>query len=781
MTGFLDGVLDRLLGLGEFGFAGEGVRFAFLRPLPDWGWLLALVAIAAVCVWSYRRLTGPRWARTLLASCRGLLLVLLLVLTLGPTLVQQSRRVERDWVVVLIDRSTSMTVPDVRDAGSPGGWITRDEQLKRTLLEAGESFDALDESREVLYLSFGASAREIARPDPDDLPAATSPRTSLASAVEEALRRTAGRRLSGVIVLSDGASLDEPDAAGLARLRAEQVKVVAVPLGSGRQVGDLAVRDIVAPEEAFLGDTVPVRIRLDRFGEGDAPSAAVRVIDDATGAVLGEEWIDDIPEGGREVVARVSPRREGSAIWRVEVQPAQADLIALNNTGEARLSIVDRPVRVAHFDGYPRWEYRYLTTLLRREPTIESSSLLLAADRRFTAEGDVPLTRPPVSPEEWAAMNVVLLGDLRPELFGERSLANLEREVAERGTGLLLIAGPGAMPHRWRASALADLLPMRVPDDTATRVYDTPVTMLPGPAAAEIGLLGIARDEEWPAAIADPASGWSQLRGAVRIEPEDLKPGAEVIAYARPIDGGEPTPLIVTMRYGAGRVVFVGTDEIWRWRYGRGERLAQESWIPIVRALAGSSLGRTARPATLELMPSRGIVDAPVSITLRLIDPRLNQSPPETIALRISGGEGGRTRVDLPAARRTERGAAVSTYSASWTPREPGIYTIEAVSPTQVGGALVRLLEVVVPDDERLRPAADHELLRRLASSVEPEDGIVLEPGQLAGVERRIPRDERVILGTPRVRVLWDRPAVLLLLLGLLTLEWVGRKLLSLS
>ena len=80
----------------------------------------------------------------------------------------------------------------------------------------------------------------------------------------------------------------------------------------------------------------------------------------------------------------------------------------------------------------------------------------------------------------------------------------------------------------------------------------------------------------WPQALSDPSYGWSQLHYAQRIEPGKLKPTAEVLAETAQTFRGTPLPLVLHMRYGAGRVIYVATDEIWRWRYGRGERLPEQ-------------------------------------------------------------------------------------------------------------------------------------------------------------------------------------------------------------
>src|SRR6185503_16728130 len=133
----------------------------------------------------------------------------------------------------------------------------------------------------------------------------------------------------------------------------------------------------------------------------------------------------------------------------------------------------------------------------------------------------------------------------------------------------------------------------------------------------------IGDDVGWPAALSDPASGWSRLFYAQKIEPNQLKPAAEVLAQtASPVNGAQ-LPIVINMRYGAGQCIYVATDEIWRWRYGRGEALPDQFWMQMIRMLGRESLSNSGEPATLEANPRRVPVNQPARIELRLLDSQL--------------------------------------------------------------------------------------------------------------------------------------------------------------
>src|SRR5205085_1199033 len=75
------------------------------------------------------------------------------------------------------------------------------------------------------------------------------------------------------------------------------------------------------------------------------------------------------------------------------------------------------------------------------------------------------------------------------------------------------------------------------------------------------------------------------------------KPGAEVLAEhpTHPAENvpGERHPLAVQQFSGAGRVIFLGIDETWRWRFRDDEEQFNRFWMQAVRTLSRSRLGRT--------------------------------------------------------------------------------------------------------------------------------------------------------------------------------------------
>jgi len=85
-------------------------------------------------------------------------------------------------------------------------------------------------------------------------------------------------------------------------------------------------------------------------------------------------------------------------------------------------------------------------------------------------------------------------------------------------------------------------------------------------------------------------------------------------------------------------------------------------------------------------------------------------------------------------------------------------------------------IEVIDPNDEMRQPLPDHARLRELAKQT---SGRVVPLDKLDQLVARVPNRARRIDDDISER-LWDSPMSLLMVLMLLTLEWVGRKLIRL-
>lgn len=796
-------LLNWLFGIGggggvdgerALGFGSPDAQLSFVHPLPAWAVVLIVLGLAALVWWSYRKLPGTRRARALLAGLRVAALSVLLLVILGPRIEQTTIRTEPDWAMVLLDRSGSMATADATEPGS-GSLMTRKAQQREMIDASRDAWAALAREKRVVWMGFGDRATVLATGEPpapgvlDATGGAGGTSTNIGIAIRAALDQAVARPVSAIVLASDGRSFDTIDPDLINELVSAQIPIIAVPLGSAGPVRDIGIAQVQYPDAVFGRDIVPVRVRLSGSGFDDndlrAARARVELVDHATGKVL-----DSVPITAQELGAgggdpqwvSMTHTPEGTGQRRLDVRialdagPGRGDLNASNDESALRFTIVARPMRVLYVDGYPRWEQRYLKNLLLREPSIVSSTLMLSSSRRYIQEGDELISAMPATPQEWEPFDVVIIGDVRPEMFSRQQLESLLGHVASHGAGVLWAAGPASTPSGWTSTALGALLPVRADaggSQASTRVWDTPVTMRASEEALRLGVLGLGEDRRgWPERLSDPATGWSKLRWALEMDDSSFKPGVSVLATATAVDRDETAPIVTMMRYGAGRSVLVGTDEIWRWRYGLGEDLPERFWLPLIRSLGRGTVERRAAPATLSVTPQHPAPGRPAQVTLRLFDQAAIDSVPERVMVTITPSSG------VDPAQSVELRGEGDGRTGTWVPEQAGVYSI---TPAGLDLALTQIqgeARVLDQSDEGRLLDTDHDLLASLAQQT---GGQVVMPPDFGSIPDLLPNRTRTIASPARRASLWDRRVVLIVLVVLLSAEWIGRRVLRLA
>lgn len=809
-------------------------QLEFAHALATWQWTLVVVGAVAAAWWCYRGLKGAWWLRSIAAGLRALVLILLAVLVTGPKLVLSKESIEKDWVLALVDRSGSMQLRDVLEPGAAQP-LSRDEQLRKAWEGSGQLWNSLNDGRVFSVLGFDASVypmmAQSANPPSGTAPPPSPPQSAtpqdtrwittnwpapagtasdLPGAIEGALERASARPVAGLVIFSDGQSSRTVPRALVRTLQSQRVSIFAVPLGSEDAVSDLAVASVRYPSSAFAGDPVPVQVKISRLGPtGLAASGRVQLIDRSNQQVLAEQAVrfeqTADASGNQEqtlTLTAAPPPGQGttSVNWQVTIIPDQRDLSASNNTRDLQMSVVNRPMRVLMIDGLPRWEYRFLKNILSREASLEFAAFILAPGRRFLQEGSEQVLSVPTSPEEWRRFDVIMLGDVLPTNLSAQQQEQLVERVARGGAGLLWIGGEGAVPSAYRGTPLASLLPMNLTEDSSVvSIAAGDVTLRPTPLAEQLGVLRLLEEKQegsfWPAAVSDPQSGWSRLRWMQAFAPDQLKPATEVLALGLPVENASgniaPLPAVMTMRYGAGRVVYVATDEIWRWRFGRGEELPEKFYLQLIRLLGRESVSRADQPALLSFAPASSGVNQPVRVQLELIDQQsierfgqLRQAGTGELSVKMSllpaGTESSTATQSTDVPLRLEDGELAASPSGSrvllvgsFVPPQAGTWSGEASGMDFGGQSITGRLEVQRLESELARPQTDHVLLADLARQT---GGAVVMPDELGKLAELLPRREVRTLGIAREVTLWDRWYWLVLVIVLLTGEWLVRR-----
>ncbi len=438
----------------------------------------------------------------------------------------------------------------------------------------------------------------------------------------------------------------------------------------------------------------------------------------------------------------------------------QAEASTANNAADCTVSAVDDPLRVLVVDHQPRWEARYLVELFARDRRV-------VVDRHWgvTAGGDAGMLPPDQAGMD--AYDVIIVGDLTAEEIGPAAQTRLGKFVSARGGFLIALSGERGMPASFGLGALADLLPVRAGAGTTTAERAVTVALPPNADSPITTVLDDAALNRrlWPAL---PPLRWS-LTGII------AKPGADVLLAA---DVPAHTPIAAAQRFGAGRVLWLGTDETWRWRDRLGDRVHQAFWLQAVRW--GLGLRLRGKDPRLQVACDRTVVEPGQRIALRALardssGAAVAAAPTATLRKVDATGkpvEGGGQQIGLAAVADAD-----GLWESSFAPQEEGRFQVEVTSSDPDLAGLSEVREVVVRRHsgvEGIELAADPENLRRISEAgggrMVDAAGCAELAKELAAGLKPLPVNER------STWTLWNGYAVLFVVVGLLLAEWLWRK-----
>jgi hypothetical protein len=638
--------------------------------------------------------------------------------------------------------------------------------------------------------------------------------TDLAQPLARALERSGPERgrLLGVVLLTDGQHNHGPSPVPkAAALGGRKVPVFPVALGARRPPPDIVLTEVRAPTNVFRDMQAPVEARFQVRG---LPAQDIKVELHRQGRPLRPEDVQTVRHDGtgRPYVAQFQPvmTEAGTHALTVKVRATNErtrEATTLNNDRTVIVRVASDRVRVLLVDGEARWEYHYLAGALRRDPAVAADTVVFRQPRvgqvseaELAKEGNPRLRLPAQGKldreDPLARYDCIVLGDVAPDGLPPADRRRLERYVADRGGTLVFVAGKRHMPLGFLAErgpdAEADPLRKLLPVEAAQPVR---------PAAGfPITLTDEGRTTPFLQLEADPQAGarlWAELPRHYWGVVGRAKPGAAVLAFvpgdeARQAKGGaeRDRALIARQNYGFGRVLYVGLDSTWRWRYKVGDLYHHRFWGQVVRWAAADGLlpagNRYVRFGTRDPVYRRGQA---ADVLVRLAG-EVEPLPPgaRANARIMRRGPGGKDEA-VAVVRLTPAPARPRVLQGQVRDLPPGRYGIELdiprlgdklkADPGDKGpgrqGADFRVL--AAESGELADVAANWTLLEALAAAgggelFTPETAGRLPDRLSRQVVRREQRDEQ--------RLWQDAPLVwwvLGLFVVLLTLEWAGRKL----
>jgi hypothetical protein len=805
--------------------------------------ILAAIALGVAVYYLYRRSAEglSRARRISLTTLRIAFLVLLVALLLRPVLALTIEGSIRRSLVLLVDSSASMQIKDPRTNPDdlkraaiatglldpargmsqtvPRHAVADIEQIERIeLVRAAlqnpqlNLLRALDRNFDVRFYSFGDSVQEMERAPAiltEDATAAetladhaawlrrldaNAPATAIGEAVRDVLNRMRGQPLAGIVLVTDGANnsgLPPLEAALLARQEGVPLWTWGVGMTSPK---DIMVQTVFAQDTVFLKDEVPVQVRF--RGRG-VTGHTTRMIVTLGGQKLEERDITFTDESEQVIDLHVTPQQKGEVELKISIPPLEDEAVKDNNELTHHFRVVDDTIKLLYVEQYPRHEFKFLQATLLRDRRIEARFILFEADPALAHEEGSPYLREfPSQKDDLFAYDVVILGDVDPRNVPLAQLEALTEFVSRYGGALIVLAGRRYNPWTWRHSAFEKLLPVELDPSlavTAEPMASKPLHLELTAAGQTSPMLRLADQE------LENIARWKALPPIYWVaRVARAKPAAEVLLVdPDPLKASrfEKMPVIAVHQYGLGQVLWVGTDNIWRWRRNTGDRYYSMIWGQIVQRMALQRVLGAAKRTQLTSDRQTYMTGDRVTIYARLYTP--NYDP--VVEPSVKGFFEPRGAETLPGPPGGEREVLLRPI-----PQQPGMYRGELIAPgpgawrfyverdretdlefvvteprfefgdTAMNDALLRELAAIT-GGRFFREEDLHGLPSALAEFVrtKPAREIAPPPG---GSTRTAIRSADRIVSTYEVEV-WSTPLYFLLLLGIVTAEWILRKL----
>ena len=708
----------------------------------------AFVLVVAALGWLAWQRSGYRRATGLLEALRLLIAVWIAVTLNQPEWREIFKPDYKPTLTILVDDSRSMNTRDVIDPAQPGADPRSRAEAAKPLTDPA-AWKALAQRMNVVVEPFSST---LAPPQEG---------TDLNDALSQAAEKHP--HLDAVVLLSDGDwNSGEPPAQAAMRLRMRNVPVFAVPLGSESRLPDVALTSFDVPTFAIAGKPLRVPFTIESSLPRDEP--ATLELKSSNGDVVTKEVV--IPAMSRlQDVITMRPEKPGETSLTLTVPKTGGERFLDNNALTAPLSIRREQLRVLVVDSYPRWEFRYLRNALERDPGVEVNCLLFQPDVGKPGAGRGYLSSFPKD-DALAKYDVVFLGDVgvAPGQLTTEQCASLQKLVRDQAAGLVFLPGLRGYESSLESGPLSDLEPV-VWDESQPRGFGT---SSPGNfALTEAGSHSLLTKLE----DTDDASArvWANLPGFQWYAPAArAKAGAEILAtHGTETNRFGRIPLIVTKTYGAGKILFMGTDGAWRWRKGVEDKYHYRFWGQVVRWMAYQRNMSQGDKMRLFYSPDRPRTGATLTLNANVISQTGEPLRDGVVVAQITAPSGKTASVRLNPAGEEAWGLFTGTF----TPAEPGEHKVRLTS-ADAGAALDATISVQGTAREKLNEPAKFDVLKEIAQLTRGKLLENADPAATVAAVSALPQPE------PQERriQLWANPVWAGTLVFLLAIFWVGRK-----
>lgn len=710
-------------------------------------WIVALALIlGAAAFYAYYRTTPSvsgrlRW--TLLALRAGAFALMCLIL-LDPRWVRHDDEREPARVIVMVDRSASMTLPETGWESDSGP--TRFATARRLAEDVGARLDDRSARVEHLYFSKGITfaSGDSVRPDGQG--------TDVSGSIQSALSRYEGENVTAVVVVSDGVDTEER----LLRASAPGIPVFAIGLGDTAAPEDVRIREV--DYSSFVRVPSRANVSATLAYTGSARKRVTLRLTEGSRNIFERDTV--LVQNGDDVKIDIPLRftEPGRREFSLSVDVVGYDAEEDNNRRDIVIEAEKAKAKIAIVDLQPDWELHFLTDYLRRDQTFDFD-VIAGTGRQAPVRGRIKRADGFVA--ALAECDAVVLVSVSEEFLNDRVASAITQFVIDRGGGLLVLPGRSSLfEHAAAWGRFGDVLPLRGSPPFRFNIQYTSV--LPGAQAAgnpiTANLLPLFGQSEWQER--SPLLGFYGAIAPVNV--------GEVLLSVK----GRSLPAVTYRTVGKGRVAAVSAGPLWRWKFlSDNEAVYDEIISRMLDVLSrGEETDRFVMTTKKNVFETG---ESPV-VYAELLNEKMQPVTGVPVRVEITRLDAGGAETPLDMVSMSRESADNPRFAAELAPLPPGRYLLRGHAELPDRPITSKPMELRISETsvEFARTAQNQAALAMLARRSGGAYGGVAD---VAAMADRINVDPRTVTTVTEMTL---RTSLLLfaLVLGLLCGEWILRK-----
>ncbi len=593
--------------------------------------------------------------------------------------------------------------------------------------------------------------------------------THISAGLRQLLAETSDLPLGAVVLLSDGAENSNGeggDSGGIDletinALHNRRLPVHTIGFGKEKAEHDLEIEDTVVAAKAMADSRMTATVNFHQRGyagqkatldvkDGDKLLATKVVTLAADGVGQSETIFFNAGDAGVKSIGFV-------------VEPMAGEENRANNAVTRLVGVSAEPRRILYVEGEPRWEFKFIRRAEAEDKGVQIVSMLRTTENKIYRQGLADSSELadgfPVKAEDLFKYDAIVIGSVEAAYFTPVQQELLREFVDKRGGGLLFLGGRFSLSDGgWGSSSLADLFPTFLPNAKGTFRRDAATVQLTA-AGAESPITRLLD------ARAANVERWRKLPYLNDYQgPGAPKPGATVLAQ---MTAGRTMPLLVTQSYGRGKTAVLATSGTWRWQMSSAldDPSHDLFWQQMMRWLAADSPGQV-----VVTLPQQTLMDeGHVKLTAVVRDKEFTPAGDAKVSAHVIGPDGLSEMVDLAPVPNVP-----GTFAMEWTAEKAGSYLAE-VTASQGAKELGKDVISFRRGDgvaEDFHTEQNRYLLQKLSQET---GGRYWEQSELEKLPKEISYSEAGI-SVRDTKELWDMPVVFLVLLGLMSGDWLLRR-----